>query len=160
MASWDSNFSQHSVSQNVGDIRSEPTSIRALLLFFILEIHKSIPNVIQKGKLNLYFLLCLKYQIRFVHSHTRLRGNLQYNDNYKRIMDKLQEKEKNKVLWQEANPDEYLKYLDLLMELYDLEAETFERFGLIPAEDADDVWIDVDYEALGIVPSQVIKEGE
>ena len=75
-------------------------------------------------------------------------------------MDRLQEKEKNKVLWQEANPDEFLKYLDLIMDLYDLEAETFERFGLIPAEDADDVWIDVDYEALGIVPSQVIKEGE
>lgn len=147
---WNESWQPEGYSQDVKSIKSEPTSIPMLILMQAMELFRSIPKTVASGKLDIYGLLTVKFQLRFLHAHTRVRSNVDYNREYKLLQTKLKKIERDSKLWEEGDRDKFLEYFDLLMDWYDLEATLYERFNLLPAEDIELVWPDVPYKELGI----------
>jgi len=140
-------------SQNVGTVRSEPASMPLFILQWATRIGDSLDDVAKTQKLNKYALISLKQKIRFLHAHTRLRGDFEYYQKYKALKFKLDEMENDDSFWVEQtgaqNKNNYMLYFDTLMDWYDLEADTYERFNLIPAEDEDFMFEEAPWIKLG-----------
>jgi hypothetical protein len=138
-------------SQSVSDIRAEPNSVPIILMSMSMEIFRNISPLMASSKISMYSLLALKGQLRVMHAFTRTRSHIHYNEQYKELQKKLTDYEADKNNWgDEATKDDSLKYFDILMNWFDLEVTLFERFNLVPAEDEEIVWPDIDYKAIGL----------
>jgi hypothetical protein len=136
--------------QNVTDIRSEPNSVPVMLMSMGMEVFRNVSLILQGGKLTKDNLLSIKYQLRCMHSFTRTRSHVYYNKDWREIWEKIRKKDLDRLFWENANKDSFLSYLDLLMEWFDLEITLFERFNLIPAEDEEIEWPEIDFNAIGL----------
>lgn len=128
---------RQSYSPDVRDIHNEPQNVCMLIMAILRDISLAIPRVVNLKEFDKFGLIQLKYQLRDLHSYMRIRSNLDFNRDYRKLQMKFEPFEGHQGRLAKGDSNDFLAYMDLLMEWKDLEVTLLERFNLTPAEDVE-----------------------